>query len=89
MDVNEEPRRILDLEREALRAKLQTDRAELESVERALARLDQETYGCCVGCGRRIEPLRLVEKPQEELCMGCDAFMVEPTWSGYDDGPYW
>ena len=40
-------------------------------VERALARLDNGTYGTCVECGEDIAPERLEALPATALCFDC------------------
>ncbi len=44
---------------------------ELESVEVALARLDDGTYGSCESCGVQITPERLEFRPNSVLCIDC------------------
>lgn len=43
-------------------------RAELDDVERALARLDDGTYGTCEVCGSVLADDVLAERPQTRLC---------------------
>ncbi len=45
----------------------------VDRVDRALARLDDGTYGWCVRCGGRIAAARLDALPAAETCMGCAA----------------
>jgi len=45
----------------------------LRATERALAKLDQGTYGICEGCGERIAPARLEAKPEARFCITCAA----------------
>lgn len=52
----------------ALTAKL---RESLAEVERALAKLDNGTYGICEGCGEAIPEARLEAKPACARCMSC------------------
>jgi DnaK suppressor protein len=47
--------------------------AKLQDVERALAKLDEETYGVCDGCGAEIPPERLGAIPWAVLCVRCAA----------------
>jgi DnaK suppressor protein len=44
---------------------------QLEAVERALAKLDDGTYGLCESCGRRIDRARLEALPHAPYCMDC------------------
>jgi len=39
--------------------------------ERALAKLDEGTYGSCDACGEPIAPARLRAMPDGVLCLGC------------------
>jgi DnaK suppressor protein len=43
----------------------------LQAVEAALARLDAETFGTCVRCGRPIAPERLEALPWAAHCIDC------------------
>ena len=45
----------------------------LARVERALAKLDEGTYGACDSCGRPIAPARLEAMPDSVLCVECAA----------------
>jgi DnaK suppressor protein len=45
----------------------------LERVERALAKLDDGTYGTCDTCGGPIAPKRLEAMPDSTLCVECAA----------------
>ena len=44
-------------------------RAELDDVERALAKLDDGTYGTCETCDDEIPPARLEAKPAARFCI--------------------
>jgi DnaK suppressor protein len=45
----------------------------LERTERALAKLDEGTYGTCDECGAAIPPARLKAMPDSALCVTCAA----------------
>jgi DnaK suppressor protein len=45
----------------------------LERTERALAKLDEGTYGICDACGRPITQGRLRAMPDGVLCLDCSA----------------
>jgi DnaK suppressor protein len=45
--------------------------AQLERTERALAKLDEGTYGFCDACERPIAPRRLEAMPDVVLCVDC------------------
>jgi DnaK suppressor protein len=47
--------------------------ASLADVERALAKLDDGTYGRCDGCGEPIGDARLEARPWSVLCVRCAA----------------
>lgn len=44
---------------------------EIASVRRALARLDDGSYGTCLRCGEEIAPARLEARPEAALCISC------------------
>ena len=46
---------------------------ELRRIERALAKLDEGTYGTCDACGGPISPGRLRAMPDGVLCLDCSA----------------
>ena len=45
----------------------------LERTERAIAKLDDGTYGVCDACGAAIPPKRLQAMPDSVLCIECAA----------------
>jgi DnaK suppressor protein len=45
----------------------------LQRTERALAKLDEGTYGLCDACGKAIAPRRLQAMPDVALCIECAA----------------
>ena len=51
----------------------------LARTERALAKLDDGTYGACDACGRPIEPARLRARPDSVLCLACAAAERRPA----------
>jgi DnaK suppressor protein len=48
-----------------------TERAELELVERALQRIESGSYGRCETCGEDIAPGRLEILPETSTCIDC------------------
>jgi len=44
---------------------------EIASVNRALLRIENGTYGECVRCGNAIAPKRLEARPEAALCISC------------------
>lgn len=53
----------------------------LERVQRALAKLDEDTYGICDTCGEPIDPRRLRAAPESTVCVGCPLPPVRPSRS--------
>ena len=51
----------------------------LESVNRALDKMDGGVYAVCDGCGGRIDPARLKAHPYATLCMACQKRAERPT----------
>jgi DnaK suppressor protein len=45
--------------------------ASLARIDRALAKLDEGTYGICEGCGRAIPEKRLQAMPESVTCVQC------------------
>lgn len=45
----------------------------LEDVERALAKLDNGTFGICESCGTRVDRARLEALPQARYCLSCQS----------------
>jgi RNA polymerase-binding protein DksA len=43
----------------------------LASIDTALQRIDEGTYGTCTSCGREIAPERLEAYPWASLCIDC------------------
>ncbi|KQW53859.1 DNA-binding protein [Nocardioides sp. Root1257] len=50
---------------------LNSERDKLAQIERALARIDDGTYGVCESCGNPIGKMRLMAFPRATLCMTC------------------
>ena len=57
--------------REVNRALLESLQERKASIERALSRSDQGTYGVCTECGQEIDPDRLSVLPDTRLCIRC------------------
>jgi DnaK suppressor protein len=45
----------------------------LARTERALRKLDEDTYGTCDACGQAIAPARLAAMPDSVMCLTCAA----------------
>ena len=54
----------------------------LKRTERALAKLDEGTYGVCDACGATISPGRLRALPDGVLCLRCSASERRRSFSG-------
>ena len=54
----------------ALQRKVETT---LEEVGRALAKLDDGTYGLCEACGARVDRARLEALPYAKYCLNCQS----------------
>jgi DnaK suppressor protein len=52
--------------------------ATLTKVDRALAKIDEGTYGRCDTCGEAIAPGRLKAAPESALCVQCAAAARRP-----------
>jgi RNA polymerase-binding protein DksA len=50
---------------------LSSERDKVAQIERALARIDDGTYGVCESCGEPIGKMRLMAFPRATLCMTC------------------
>lgn len=60
-------------ERHASSALAQQTAEALDTVQRALARMDDGSYGVCVSCQQSIPNERLEAIPQAESCVACSA----------------
>jgi RNA polymerase-binding transcription factor DksA len=61
--------------------------AQLDDVERSLARIDAGTYGRCEACGTLIDDAELAVDPNAARCGGCRSVdTVEPV-DGAEDAP--
>ena len=58
-------------EREKIWALMQSLKAKLESIDRALNLARNGRYGTCQTCGDEIDPARLEILPQATLCLKC------------------
>ena len=50
---------------------LNHEREKLAQIDRALARIDDGTYGVCESCGNPIGKMRLMAFPRATLCLSC------------------
>lgn len=46
-------------------------RGQVESIDAALARIEEGTYGSCASCGNEIGAARLEFRPSSILCVSC------------------
>jgi DnaK suppressor protein len=47
------------------------ERQMLRKLEEALDRIDEGSFGVCMGCEENIEPRRLEARPMSTLCLSC------------------
>ncbi|THV18797.1 TraR/DksA family transcriptional regulator [Nocardioides caeni] len=50
---------------------LNSEREKVAQIDRALARIDDGTYGVCESCGNPIGKMRLMAFPRATLCLPC------------------
>lgn len=63
---------VVQMENDAVLAGIgEATAAELAQINRALAQLDQGTYGICSQCGQPIGAGRLQALPYSDRCIGC------------------
>lgn len=63
---------VVQMENDAVLAGIsEATAAELAQINRALAQLDQGTYGICSQCGQPIGERRLQVLPYSDRCIGC------------------
>lgn len=53
------------------RTMIESVRFDMQLAQRAVARIDNGTYGQCVECGKTIAPARLEALPAVERCSNC------------------
>lgn len=59
------------VERELVLSRIQDLEDQLQTIEHALQRVAQGTYGICENCGQTIDPARLEIMPEISLCVRC------------------
>ena len=69
MDANERAMQLED--DDALGGQATLVRRIIESTKRALARIEDGSYGECVECGDEISEQRLQARPEARLCITC------------------
>jgi RNA polymerase-binding transcription factor DksA len=63
---------VVQMENDAVLAGIgEATAAELAQINRALAQLDQGTYGLCSNCGQAIDARRLQALPYSDRCITC------------------
>ena len=50
---------------------LQTETEEIKAIDKALARMEEGTFGTCGSCGKAIRKMRLRALPHAGNCIGC------------------
>lgn len=68
---DEEDQATVSLMAETSLTLLGPKRQELEAIEEALLRLENDAYGLCEVCGQAIEPRRLEIMPEAPFCRDC------------------
>lgn len=75
LDANVEIERAEEAQEESLTLVLdrldERGKAEVEAIDRALARVAQGSFGNCIDCGGAIAPKRLEALPTTERCVDC------------------
>jgi DnaK suppressor protein len=66
-------------------AELRRDARELGQIRAALRRLDDGSYGDCLGCGEPIPLARLLVQPAAERCAACQAVHERGTRIALED----
>ena len=61
---------------------VEIDRARLDAIERAMARLTEGRYEICEDCGREIPRARLLAQPTAIRCLNCQAVVERPQARG-------
>ncbi len=63
---------VVQMENDAVLAGIgEATAAELAQINRALAQLDQGTYGSCSQCGQLIDRRRMLALPYSDRCITC------------------
>lgn len=58
-------------ERSELLGQLDAARHRVQLIDKALAQMDEGTYGVCERCGNEIQPARLEVRPLSTRCVDC------------------
>jgi len=63
---------VVQMENDAVLAGIgEATKQELAQINRALAQLDQGSYGTCSSCGQPIDSRRMNALPYSDLCISC------------------
>jgi RNA polymerase-binding protein DksA len=63
---------VVQMENDAVLAGIgEATKQELAQINRALAQLDQGSYGHCSSCGQSIGARRMLALPHSDLCIAC------------------
>ncbi len=62
-----------DIDARTLEAVGAKDKARLQRIEAALARMENGRFGVCAGCGTRISEARLEAIPYVVMCINCQS----------------
>jgi RNA polymerase-binding transcription factor len=60
-------------------AEVERDLAELRQIDLTLRRIDDGSYGVCIGCGDPIDPRRVLAQPTALRCVECQAIAEGAT----------
>ena len=70
---------ITSLSKESLFQRSSERRRFLRTIQAALARIQQGTYGICAGCGDEINSRRLEAVPWSQYCLRCQTASERPA----------
>lgn len=75
-DLSNVPFHMADLgtdnyERDLMIHLIQNGEEELKSIDAALEKLEDKTFGICEVCDKKITKARLMARPYAKLCLGC------------------
>jgi DnaK suppressor protein len=70
---------VMSVSKEALFQQSGEHRAMVRTIEAALDRIQQGTFGVCIACGDEIKPRRLDALPWKQYCLGCQQVLERGT----------
>jgi DnaK suppressor protein len=78
---------VAGLSRELLFQRSSQKRQLLQMIDDALRRIDDETFGECIGCGDRINSKRLEAMPWTQYCLPCQEKLEQVEGVGFPAKP--